>query len=616
MTTSREAHAEARGSVTFLDPALWQSLAAERPSGEFARAWLTLQCRTLARVERGVLALRDQGKLVPAARWPEGDGGSPAITKTCELALAHAKGVASAAGDGARGDTLAFPLVIDGVVEAVAALECAPSGEAGLRDSMRQLQWGMATVEAVIRRGLLAQHGTRLAAAITALEIAASTLTAERFEDAARTLATELANRVAASRVAVGWYGGRKVRVVALSHALAFSRRMDAIRLIAAAMEEAIDQERSIEFPVPDSASPLGTSAHAALSRAQEDAAIISVPLVGGDRIVGAILLEWSPPAQCSQDSVNLVEATAGLLSPILAIQHRGERWLLVQLWDSLLRQWKRLAGPENYALKLSIAAILAVVAFFSTYSTEYRVAARATLEGETRRTLAAGLDGYVASENARAGQIVHKGEVLATLDSSELKLQRLRWIAEREQHGLAFDKAVGSGERAEANIEQAQVNEATAQIALLDEQIARTEIVAPFDGLVLSGDLSQSVGSAVQRTEALFEIAPLEAYRVVAHVPESDIDHLRPGQEGALALTALPSDRYSFKVQTITPEATVVDGVNTFRVEGQLEGDSSRLRPNMEGVARIAVGENLLIWIWSHKLIAALRLWLWSWWP
>ena len=45
--------------------------------------------------------------------------------------------------------------------------------------------------------------------------------------------------------------------------------------------------------------------------------------------------------------------------------------------------------------------------------------------------------------------------------------------------------------------------------------------------GLVVSGDLSQSVGAAVQRVQLLFEIAPLNAYRVMLNVDESQIGEI-----------------------------------------------------------------------------------------
>jgi RND family efflux transporter MFP subunit len=256
------------------------------------------------------------------------------------------------------------------------------------------------------------------------------------------------------------------------------------------------------------------------------------------------------------------------------------------------------------------------VIAFFSLYHTEYHVNAQAVVEGEVRRTIAAGLDGYIGSEHVRAGQVVHQGDVLATLDDSELNLQRLRWIATRQQHQSELDRALATGTRADVNIDNAQIAEAAAEIALLDAQLARTKIVAPFDGLITNGDLSQSVGMPVQRAQVLFEIAPLDSYRVIVRVPDNEIARVAPNHTGTLVLSALPDHHFDLHVVRVTPIAEQADGANTFRVEARLDTVSAQLRPNMEGVAKIDAGRHLLIWAWTHHLIDAARLWLWSWWP
>jgi RND family efflux transporter MFP subunit len=259
---------------------------------------------------------------------------------------------------------------------------------------------------------------------------------------------------------------------------------------------------------------------------------------------------------------------------------------------------------------------MVAVVAFFAFYHTEYRVSAHALVEGEVRRSIAAGLDGYVAAESVRAGQVVRKGDLLARLDDAELTLQRLRWVATREQHRLELDKAIAAGQRSDVNIMGAQVAEANAEIALLDEQLSRTRITAPFDGLITNGDLSQAVGMPVQRAQVLFEIAPLDSWRVIVRVSDTDVAQVKEGMTGTLVLSALPDEPLGLHVVRVTPIAEQTDGDNVFRVEARLDHVSERLRPNMEGVARLDAGRTRLIWIWTHRLIDVVRLRLWSWWP
>jgi multidrug efflux pump subunit AcrA (membrane-fusion protein) len=159
-----------------------------------------------------------------------------------------------------------------------------------------------------------------------------------------------------------------------------------------------------------------------------------------------------------------------------------------------------------------------------------------------------------------------------------------------------------------------AQADQAEAQLALVEERLARATLRAPFDGIVVLGDLSQQLGSPVEQGKVLFEVAPLDAYRVVLNVDERDIDHVRKGQRGQLALAGLPYEHLAFTVRQVTPVATAQDGHNTFRVEAQLDQATLRLRPGMEGIGKVDAGERKLAWIWTHGLVDWLRLWTWKW--
>ena len=87
-------------------------------------------------------------------------------------------------------------------------------------------------------------------------------------------------------------------------------------------------------------------------------------------------------------------------------------------------------------------------------------------------------------------------------------------------------------------------------------------------------------------------------------------------GQRGHLTLSALPGKPLALVVERVTPVATAEDGRNFFRVDARLEQLTPALRPGMEGVAKIEVGERRLIWIWTHSLVDWLRLWIWTWLP
>ena len=136
----------------------------------------------------------------------------------------------------------------------------------------------------------------------------------------------------------------------------------------------------------------------------------------------------------------------------------------------------------------------------------------------------------------------------------------------------------------AQAQIVTAQLEQSDAQVARVEEQLSRVEMVAPFDGVVASGDCRQNLGAPVERGKVLFEVAPLEDFRMVLHVDERDIAYVALGQHGKLAV-AFPNERIGFKVTKITPSTPPRKELLPRR--GQARPRDPRLRPGMEGVGK-----------------------------
>jgi RND family efflux transporter MFP subunit len=259
---------------------------------------------------------------------------------------------------------------------------------------------------------------------------------------------------------------------------------------------------------------------------------------------------------------------------------------------------------------------VAALVVFFVFAEGDFRVPASTVLEPLVRQASVAPFTGYIAAAPARAGDAVRAGQVLAVLDDRELQLQRQKWQSQQDQLGKQYNQAMALRNAAQVVILSAQIDQARAEVALLDDQLRRTRLTAPFDGVVVTGDLSQSLAAPVERGQLLFEVAPLDAYRMILQVDERDIAYVSVGQRGTLLLTGAPADGVGFTVEKLTPVSTAREGRNFFRVEARMEEGQGRLRPGMEGVAKIDVDRRLLSWIWTRQMIDWIRLQLWTWLP
>ena len=201
---------------------------------------------------------------------------------------------------------------------------------------------------------------------------------------------------------------------------------------------------------------------------------------------------------------------------------------------------------------------------------------------------------------------------MLAQLKDDDLRLERRKFISQVQQYRQAYDAALANSSRVEAAIAEAQQEQATIQLQLVEQQLERTRLLAPVDGLVVSDDISQTLGAPVKQGETLFEIAALHGFFVQMYVDERDIAQIISSQEGLLKLSSLPGESFVLRVKAITPLSEVREGRNYFRVDADLIGDSAVLRPGMSGTGKIMVGRRSLGWIWFHDLWHWLRLSFW----
>jgi hypothetical protein len=608
--------------ATRAESAAWARFSAAKDRTEFCTSWLAILCLQIERAGAGLLVLGpdERGAYVPAAVWPHAGRDIQYLSPTAERTLTERRGVVVSA----NGETalsldhhayVGYPVEVAGMLQGAVVLDLPPGPDQALQRALRLMHWASAWLVDQFRKRALEDREARLARMAVAMGLVATALQERQFTPSAIAVSNELASRLQCDRVSVGLAKKNNIVVCAISHTASFDAKMDLARRIGQAMDEVLDLDVALVYPPRDDVERAAI-AHADLAREFNDVAICSVPLLDNGHAIGALTFERSSGDVFDPETVALSKTVGELLGPILKLKYDNDQNLLQHAGGTAHRALQALFGARRPGVKLIALVVVCAALFLSMATGTYRVAAKTVVEGAVQRVVAAPFEGYILQSFVRAGDTVRAGQVLCRLDDRDLKLEQTRLTSEREQLLRKHRQALAKQERSSVVIIAAQINQVDAALSLTSEKLARATLVAPFDGVVVSGDLNELIGTPVELGKVLFQVAPLDAYRIILEVDERDIAHVALHQEGELTLSGIPHQYMELTVQQITPVSTIKEGRNYFRVEARLRHPPEAVRPGMEGVGKIVVGDRKLIWIWTHSAIDWLRLTAWKWMP
>jgi multidrug resistance efflux pump len=451
-----------------------------------------------------------------------------------------------------------------------------------------------------------------------ALEVVSATSQHDRLVALAVGVCNEFASRWTCQRVSVGFLRGRGIRLAAISHTENFSRKMQLVQDVESAMEECLDQDVEVFHPSGPEATFVSRAA-ARLSERHGPMQICSFPLRHAGKVVGVLTAERSREKPFDVPTLESMRLAADLVTARLANLHEQDRWFGAKAAAGVRKLAAGAVGPKHTWIKLAVIAGFALLAFLIFFKGLYSVESPMTVQAMQHRVINAPFQGLLKEVNVDLGKAVRQGEVLGSFDTDELQKKMIAAKTDRDRFSKKADEDMAAAKNAEAQQDRLQADQAQQQIELLERQIASAQLLAPFDGYVISGEINKLRGNTFAIGQPLFEVAPMTELRAELRVDERDIHEVMLGQEGELATTGHPEVRLGFKVEAISPVAETVEGKNVFKVRVRLQlGESLDkamywLRPGMEGLAKVHVDRRRYAWIWTHRAVEWVHLRLWQ---
>ena len=213
----------------------------------------------------------------------------------------------------------------------------------------------------------------------------------------------------------------------------------------------------------------------------------------------------------------------------------------------------------------------------------EHFVSFQGTLETDKNIVMYPEIPGLLKSIKVVEGQRVKKGDVLAIISDSglvdqlqQLEIQLTLANTTYERQNRLWEQKIGS----EMQFLQAKTQYLSLEksIAQMKDQVAKTTITAPFDGIVdhILADVGSSLAPGMT---PVVRVINLDEMKVSAQIPEIHLNNIKKAAKVAVNIPVLN--------KTLPAEINAVGNFinpnnRSFRVEIGLENNIGDLKPNM----------------------------------
>ena len=210
-------------------------------------------------------------------------------------------------------------------------------------------------------------------------------------------------------------------------------------------------------------------------------------------------------------------------------------------------------------------------------------ITAVGSLRSDESVTLRPEVAGRVSAILFKEGQNVAKGMTLVRLDPAINQAEVQQAKANLTLAKSKYDRAVELSQRnfisgqakdeAENNLRVAE-----AAVALVEARLAKTDIKAPFSGVI--GLRVVSVGDYVKEGADMVNLESIDPLKVDFRVPETAMRQVQPGQTLTVTLDALPGKKFEGKVLAMNP---LVDAAGrSVVIRAIVRNADTSLRPGM----------------------------------
>jgi len=244
-----------------------------------------------------------------------------------------------------------------------------------------------------------------------------------------------------------------------------------------------------------------------------------------------------------------------------------------------------------------------------TTQTVDNKVAATGSILANEEVELKCESTGKITGLYLKEGSRVRKGELLVKINDADLQaqLKKAQSIVQLDEENEAREKKlwdINGISKEEYDVAVTTLKGAKADVDLIQAQIQKTEIRAPFDGIV--GLKNVSEGSYIMNTTVVANLEQLDPMKVDFSIPEKYMNQVKVGDKINFTVSGT-TDKYTGDIYAIEPRIDLSS--RTLEIRAHVQNREGKLLSGAFATVELVLAhlENVIM-VPTQSIIPALK--------
>ena len=221
----------------------------------------------------------------------------------------------------------------------------------------------------------------------------------------------------------------------------------------------------------------------------------------------------------------------------------------------------------------------------------------------------------YTQAQATRARNLLTTG-AMSVSDKEKAESALASVLADLEVARANLAQTMAAATQADIDIAKANVDKLTRQLAYDKDELARTTVVSPVAGRIVTQDMNLKIGSYLKSGDMLMEVEQTDVVTANIDVPEGDAPFLTTGRPVRLKLQGFSDTVFPGEVKAVAPSAETQSYGQTMQVTVNFPNVDGKIVSGMTGYAKIE-GAPMRVWeAYLRTIKRFFQISVWSWIP